>query len=123
MKLYRFTRLIKKYSVNFEILQNYGKYINGHWQNKKTEKKEGTGAIVPIDEKKIYQSGGSYGTKDKRLYTFEPINNPLENTKIVYKNDVYSVEQETDYSDYSDVFVYLLKYVSVFNEKGGGNID
>ena len=119
MKLYSFSRLITKYGVNFEIIKTKdGKYINGHWQEGKKEISESFGAIIPLAEKKLYQQGGSYTAKDRQLYIFNSLGEDLKNVKVRYKNNIYSVEQETDYSDYSDVFVYLLKYVSLFDESG-----
>lgn len=124
MKMYNFAGLITKYGVNFEIKRTKGgEYIGGRWQEGETETKAGFGAIIPLAERKIYQSGGSYTAKDRQLYMFEPLEGALKNIKVCYKGNIYSVEQETDYSDYSDVFVYLLKYVSLFDKKGSDAVD
>ncbi len=124
MKLYNFSRLITKYGVNFETIETKGgKYVNGYWQEGKKEIKDGFGAVIPLAERKIYQSGGSYTAKDRQLYMFKPLDGDLKSIKILYRNNIYSVEQETDYSDYSDVFVYLLKYVSLFDGKSGDMVD
>lgn len=120
MKPYNFSNLIIKYGVDFEIKEfNNGKYIGGRWSEAEAKTQNGFGAIIPLAERKIYQSGGSYTAKDRQLYTFKTLGRNLKNIKLLYKNSLYSVEQETDYSDYSDVFVYLLKYVSLFDESGG----
>jgi len=121
MKLYNFTRLINKYAVCFEIIESKGgEYVGGRWQERETETKEGFGAIIPLAERKIYRSGGSCTAKDRQLYTINPLEGTLKNIKVRYKDNIYSVEQETDYSDYSDVFVYVLKYVSMFDDNGYG---
>lgn len=123
MKLYNFSRLIMKYGVNFEIIEADGKYIGGHWTEGKTETRNGFGAVIPLTERKIYQSGGSYTAKDRQLYTFKSLQGDLRNIKVRYKDNVYSVEQETDYSDYSDVFIYLMKYVGLFDRKEQDSVD
>lgn len=115
-KLYNFKRLIKKYSVKFEMItQTDGAYINGHYQEGKETVKTITGALVPLSENKLTKSGGTYTAKDKQLYLTTPITSPLKNTKIRYKGQEYSLQQETDHSDYADAYVYMAKWVSAFD--------
>lgn len=111
--LYDFKRLIKKYGVDFEILIFMeGSYERGKWRESEPEIKNGEGAILPIGDKKLYGSGGTYDSEDRLLYTYTPIETALEGTRIRYKNNVYSVVEATDYGDYGDVYVYTLKRVS-----------
>lgn len=112
-KLYDFIRLIKKYSVKYEVVTaSEGAYVNGKYQQGIITLEERYGAIVPLSERKIYQSGGNYTSKDRQLFTTMPITSPLKDTKIRYKGDTYSIEEETPYSDYADAYVYVLRWVS-----------
>lgn len=116
MKLYNFIRLITKYAVNFELITSgTGKYVGGQWVEGEKTITNLSGAIIPMPENKIYQSGGSLTNKDRQLYVIKPIDAALKNCKIRYKGNEYSIEQSTDYSDYADVNVYTLKWVSAFD--------
>lgn len=116
-KLYNFTRLINKYSNTFELItESDGVYVNGVWQAGLSTIKPMRGAIIPMSDGKIYQSGGTLTKSDRNLYTIEPIPNPLNNQKVRYKGKTYSVEEETDYSDYADAYVYVLKRVESFDK-------
>lgn len=114
MKLYNFTRLISKYKTTFEIVEkNSGNYDdNGEWRGDESAAITKQGAIVPMSEKKMYQSGGSYTTQDRELYMFEKLSDALLNSYIIYKGNRYNIEEETDYGEYSDVYVYVLRRVS-----------
>ena len=118
MKLYNFARLVTKYSVRFQFLvRGQGHYESGKWVTGEPITKDGTGAIVPMSENKVRQSGGVYTAKDRQLYMLSPIPEALKGAKIRYKDDLYSVEAETSYEDYADVYVYVLKWVSLFDEE------
>ena len=116
-KLYDFIRLINKYSNAFELItENEGAYVNGKWQAGLSTVTTMNGAIIPLSQSKIYQSGGTLKQTDRQLYTTTPITSPLDNCKIRYKGKTYSVEEETDYSDYADAYFYILKWVSGFDK-------
>lgn len=122
--LYNFTRLIKRYSRAFSFVPaaaSTGKYSGGDLvPGPKSEPVIMSGAIVPLSEQKIYQSGGSYTTQDRQLYLCRPLPDALKGASVEYQGHNYSVEQDTDWSAYADVYVYLLKRVSKFeNSKGG----
>ena len=70
-----------------------------------------TGAIVSIPRRKVYQSGGYLTAKDLRLFVYSP----LEGTKVKYKGNLYSVEDDRDYSEFAGVYSYVLKWVSAFD--------
>lgn len=113
MKLYNFTRLITKYKATFEIVsENNGHYEDGEWQPDDNTTITKQGAIVPMSEKKIYQPGGTYTTQDRELYMFEKLPDALLNSYVIYQGNRYKIEQETDYSEYSDVYTYVLRRVS-----------
>lgn len=117
MKLYDFTGLINKYSVSFDVVsETEGAYDGGIYIPGKTVTEAFTGAIVPIAERKIYQSGGAYTTQDKQLYTHKRIPDALLKGKVRYKDCDYSIEEGIDHSDFCGAFVYTLKRANV-NDK------
>lgn len=113
MKLYNFANLIKKYSVTFCLHKTQGSYVSGKWEEGGEIVKEMRGAIVPLSDTKVYQSGGTYDKNDRELYMMEPIPEPLSEWKVHYKDKVYTVESGKDFTDYADVMVYNLKAVTV----------
>ena len=112
MKLYNFTRLIRKYSVTFCLHRTQGGYVAGKWEEGGEAVKEMCGAIVPISDRKIYDSGGTYTTQDRELYLTKPLHGDLSEYQVIYKGNTYTVEEQRDFEDYADVAVYTLKYVS-----------
>lgn len=120
MKLYNFARLIRKYSTTFCFyVQNGGHYESGKWVTGESAKYEATGAIIPMSESRIRESGGAYTSKDRELYMMQPIPDSLRGAQVCYQGCTYSVEAETDYRDYADVYVYVLKWVSLFDKEAG----
>lgn len=118
MKLYNFYCLIEQHSVTFTFRQpQEGHYDAGKWVAGEPIERELRGAIIPMSERKIYSSGGTYTTKDRQLYLLKPLEGALKGAEVVYKQNVYSVEESTDYSDYADVAVYTLRWVSALDRK------
>lgn len=116
MKLYNFYRLIEQHCVTFTYRKpQEGRYEAGKWVKGEPVEQQLRGAIIPMSERKIYSSGGTYTTKDRHLYLLAPLEGPLKGAEVVCKQNVYSVEEETDYADYADVAVYTLRWVSAFD--------
>lgn len=114
--MYDFNRLIEKYSTSFLFKgASGGRYEGGIFVPSDVEPTQMTGAIVPIKAQKIYQSGGTLTSKDKQLFSSAQLAGSLDGAKIIYKGNSFSIEQDTEYSDYSDIYVYLLKWVSAFD--------
>lgn len=112
MKLYNFKRLILKYGVTFCLHRTQGGYISGRWEEGGEAVTQMKGAIVPISDKKVYDSGGTYTARDRELYLSQPLRAPLDQYKVVYKGNAYKVEQGRNYEDYADAAVYMLKWIS-----------
>ncbi len=113
-KLYNFTRLIDKYSCVFTLItKNEGTYEGGLYVDGEPATQEMTGAIVPMSSKKIYSSGGTYTAQDKQLFMHAEIPAALLGSQVKYKNCLYNIEEDADYSDFADVWEYVLKRVSV----------
>lgn len=116
MNRYNFNDLVKRHSVSFKaVSKSEGEYIGGRYQEGTETVTEHTGAIIPLSERKIHNTGGSYTAKDRNLYMTEPLTGALKEMQIRYKGNTYSIEEEKDFSDYSDVYVYLLRWVSSFD--------
>lgn len=112
MKLYNFTRLISKYSVAFCLHRTKGGYVGGKWEAGSEIVSQMRGAIVPLSDRKVYGSGGTYTTQDRELYLTTPLQAPLSEYRVVYNGNYYAVEEGRNYEDYADVAVYILKWVS-----------
>ena len=115
MILYHLQRLVKKYTVCCKLENTKeGEWVAGEWVEGKTTTTDIAGAIVPISEKRINNSGGDYKQGDCEFIT----TNPLElnsDTYILYKNKRYKLEDSTDYSDYADFYTYIARRVSAFD--------
>lgn len=123
-KIFNFSRLLKKFHVDFMVITeteegyfDHGKYVDGEQIMEKR-----CGAIVPMSNRKIYTTGGTYTQSDRELFTFKPLPGKLSQLKVIYKGLIYNVEESTDHSDYCDVYSYNLKRVGVFDEKNNRNI-
>lgn len=115
-KLYDFRRLIEKYSVDFLLVtEEKGGYVGGKYVAGKETVTERRGAIVPISDKKIYQSGGTLTDKDRQLFMKTPIEESLKYSNVKYNGCKYSIEQETNFDDYADAYIYMLKWVENFD--------
>ena len=113
MKLYNFTKLIKKYSVDFTLVQiQDGAYISGRWVAGGEVKTEMRGAIVPLSDRKVYSSGGTYTSQDRQLFLTKPLNGSLSAFRVIHNKNTYAVEDGRNFEDYADVAVYTLKWVS-----------
>lgn len=113
MQLYNFTRLINKYSVPFSLHRTQkGGYVSGKFEPGEETVEEMRGAIVPVSQRKIYDSGGTYTAQDRELYILKPLEAPLSEYRVVYKGNVYAVENGRNFEDYANAATYDLKWQS-----------
>lgn len=118
MALYKFARLIKKYSVSCQLVNfSEGSWKAGKWIEGTPETTDIQGAVVPITEKRIQNSGGYYKSGDCEFITTQPIE-INSNTYLVHKGKKYKLQDSTDYSDYSDFNIYVARSVSAFDTTG-----
>lgn len=110
-----FSRIIEKYSTDFTIIEfSEGNYEDGEYVKGNEIRNPKKGAIFPMSQRKIYNSGGNYKTQDKQLYTTQYIS--LETEKFILHNKrKYKIEEDTDYSDFADIYIYILKRVDSFD--------
>lgn len=121
-QLFNFTRLIQKYATAFIFhgVASGGSYKGGEWvPDAPPEPVKMQGAVVPLSAQKVYQLGGSYTTQDRQLYLCSPLPDALKGATAEYQGHTYNVEQDTDWSTYADVYVYLLRRVSEFENAAG----
>lgn len=116
-KLYNFNRLIEKYSVDFTLVTfSEGGYVGNEYVKGEEVQTPCRGAIAPMPNSKIYQSGGTLTTKDRQLFMRTPFEKPLTNAKVLFKGNTYNIEQSTDYGDYADAYIYNLKWVEKLSD-------
>ncbi|MBR6613177.1 MAG: hypothetical protein IKK84_00230 [Clostridia bacterium] len=123
MKLYNFDRLIEKYSSEFRLIKKTGQYVSGEWQETETIGIT-RGAILPVSSSEVYSSGGTLSTSDRHLYRKKPIVEPtdgqtmdeaLKLIEIEKDGKRFKISQDQDYSDFGDVYVYVLKGASNYD--------
>ena len=67
------------------------------------------GIILPLTNDELqHESNGVYTTKDRKIYVTSPLK---IGQRIEYKNQLYTIDSEKDYSDYADVYIYFAKGV------------
>lgn len=115
--LFDFNRLLKKYGAECQLIRETGggMYVGGNWvPGPAREPEMVSGAVVPMTDRKIYQSGGTYTEQDRELITMTEI--PLEPAAyILHRGKRYHVESENDYSGYAGFHDYNMKRVSAID--------
>ncbi len=110
-----FSDLVNNYSVPFQLIlpgETSGEYVDGEWVPNNLEAVIRYGAIVPYENRQIFQSGGKITTSDRQLVFVGSI--PIGSIVIDGENR-YEIEREDPYAEhYSDTNIYHLKAVSVF---------
>lgn len=122
-KHFNFTRLINKYSANFTLTApGDGNYVGGQWESEGKTEITMRGAIVPVTagnantgDMQMYHPGGAYIEGARRLFMVQPITQPLDGAEVKYKGVSYHIEQDVDFRDYADVYIYLLKRVDLLD--------
>lgn len=71
------------------------------------------GALIPLSQRVIYQSGGRLTEADRHLYSLDQ--KIPKKSKVFYDDLTYHVESKTPFSPYGDFAVYILKAVSAFD--------
>ena len=119
MQYFNFRRLINKYKSEFKAITLIDGYYDdaGDWVKAQESKTEIYGAVISFKQSKVYRSEGTLTTRDKRLFTLEPIETALLGSKAVFDNNVYSIEDETENAKFTGVYAYTLKYVSAFKDE------
>lgn len=120
MKYFNFSRLIKKYSVEFTIeypgnasnsndplyYDDLGNYIGPELPSGPQPM---TGALMPPSDRQVYNSGGRLTASDRLLYSLTT--NIPEGSKILYKGMSYQVMPRANFEDFADFAQYECKAV------------
>lgn len=104
-----FSPVIKEQGVPFIAhLQDEGGYVDGEWVKGGETPTKLTGIILPLsnDDSK-YAENGTYTVKEKKLLTVDQI---PEGTKVEYNSQKYTVQAFKDFSVYTDVNIYLMRW-------------
>ncbi len=115
MAYFDFKRLITKYGKTFTVvIPGEGAYFGGVWQEGEPARLEKFGAIMSLTENKLYQLGGTLTAQDRHLYMLEPIDAPLEGTRIEFEDNVYRIGENRAKGNekFTGVWSYTLKWVS-----------
>ncbi|PZL78247.1 hypothetical protein CI088_00310 [Enterococcus plantarum] len=108
-----FSSLVASFGVDFTLIlltDSKGQYIKGEWVPDNQEPVIKQGAIIPYDDRTIYQSGGTLTTSDRQLAYVGDI--PL-GSHVIDAGKKYKVESEESFREhYADTNLYRLKAVS-----------
>lgn len=120
MPYFNFCHLINRYSREFKLIitDSKGYDDKGDYISEVKTEKTMVGAIIGIDESKLYRENSTLTFKDKYLYMLEEIPKSLRNANIVFNGNKYKIEQEKidENAEFTGVFCYILKWVSAFND-------
>ncbi|WP_332649670.1 hypothetical protein [Lysinibacillus sp. 54212] len=113
-----FADVISQNGVPFiALVATKGSYIKGKWVQPPQREVEMIGIILPIvagsksiGEELRFVESGVYTLKEKKLLTTEHID---IGTKAKYKGEIYTIQAFKDFTDYTDVNVYLMRWEGV----------
>lgn len=109
MKQFQFADFVSEFYVPFiAFIPSEGHYDDyGEWIEGGETPVQTGGIVLPLSEDDLrYAEGGTYTTKDKKLYVTIPF---TEGQKIEYKGDKYTIQNFKDYSEYSDIYIYYMR--------------
>lgn len=116
MQLYNFDRLIERYSTLYTLItKTEGKYVDGIWEEGVETKTVMSGAILPLNIRKVYASNGAYTTSDRTLYSKEALGLPLDDVRIIHEGVTFKVEIDVDAMGLGGFMAYTLKAVSKYD--------
>lgn len=123
MAYFDFTNLIRKYMTSFTaVIPAKGSYDDkGDWVAGTPVERTLQGAIISMRESRILRSEGVYTAKDRALYMLEPLDKALKGATIIHDGAKYSLASEHENAEFTGVWAYILKYVSVFDNGGDVN--
>lgn len=112
-----FSGLIDDYSNKFVVVThtNAGYDKKGDYQSGQEVRTEYTGAIIAFRESKVLRSEGVITTKDRRLFTEQPLPQALVGAFVEYRGQKYRIDSELDNAEFTGIYSYLLKWVSAFD--------
>lgn len=110
-KQFQFADFVEEFSVPIiaKTVGSDGYYDDGEWVPPIPAEDLNLVAIVlPLSEDDLkYVESGSYTVKEKKLYVTKEL---AVGQKIEYKSDLYEIGAFKDYSEYADVYIYLMRW-------------
>lgn len=110
VKPFEFADFVDEFEVPFIYHDHKEGYWNedGNYVEEQEIPVDMSGIVLPLtDDDLRYAEAGTYSTKEKKIYTVDP----LEEGRVVeYKGDKYTIQSFKDYSEYADVYIYLMRW-------------
>lgn len=115
---FNFKRLVERYSTDFvaEIPSDGGYDDYGDYVESEPKKVNLHGAIISHRESKIFRAEGTLTGQDRALYMLEPLDKALQGAKVIHGDKIYSIGDLLENGEFTGVWNYTLKFVSVFSE-------
>lgn len=113
MSMYKFKRLINKYSTEIIVYSiSPGQWVGGKYVEGIPSTIKKRAAVIPFDEKTIAQLGGTVKQSDRQIYSLTPYEH---GDKLVHQGMKYKVDTSIDLTPYADFYRYVAKGVSSFD--------
>ena len=108
-----FASLVESFAIDLKLVtpvdENKGKYVHGEWVREDNAPVNIRGALVPYEDRVVYESGGTITKFDRQLFFVGDI--PLQSI-IIDGPEQYKVESVEEYArHYSDTNIYRVKAV------------
>ena len=112
-----FSGLIADYENDFTVItteedryNERGDYVKGG-ETRQTM----SGAIIGFKESKIFRSEGTLTAKDKHLFMLKRLPDALVGAKVLYREQEYLIEAETENAEFTGVYSYVLRWCKAFD--------
>lgn len=67
-----------------------------------------SGIVLPLSDDDLrYAEAGTFSKREKKVYTTIPLQ---EGRQVEYNGDRYTIQSFRDYSEYADVYIYLMRW-------------
>lgn len=112
-----FSGLISDYENEFTVITTEDDHYNDSGDYVKGGEVQQTmsGAIIGFRESKLLRSDGTLTAKDKHLFMLSPIPAALIGAKVLYREQEYMIEAETENAEFTGVYSYVLRWCSAFD--------
>lgn len=112
-----FSSLITDFENPFQVVTHTGSGYDaaGDWQEGQETITELKGAIIGFKESRILRADGAITAKDKRLFMRQRMPDALIGATVIYQGQKFKIESETENAEFTGVYSYLLRWVSVFD--------
>lgn len=109
-KPFEFADFVDEFGVPFIFFDHQEGYWNdeGNYIEEQELPIVTSGIVLPLSGDDLrYAEAGTYSQKEKKVYTVYPLQ---EGRQVEYKGDMYTIQSFKDYSEYADVYMYLMRW-------------